>query len=155
MINFLFKWNSVSLHIYIQNHFQIILKKQWKNTWKFTLKNLEKSWNFLSPKKWEPWNWNLARTWHFEFWLSQNTPPPLKFGQDLALWVLTNPEYPPPPIEFRQDLALWVLTNPEYPHPLPPPENWNLVRTWHIKFWLTQNPPPPPQGRFMEPVCGD
>ena len=25
-----------------------------KNTWKFTKKNLEISWNFVSPEKWEP-----------------------------------------------------------------------------------------------------
>ena len=46
-----------------------------------------------------PQNWNLFRTWHFEFWLPKNTPPTwkLKFGQDLALWVLTSQEYSPPP----------------------------------------------------------
>ena len=27
MINFLFKWNSISLHIYIQNYLEIILLK--------------------------------------------------------------------------------------------------------------------------------
>ena len=40
-------------YIYIQNHFEIILKNNEKNTWKFP-KNLEKSWNFVSLKKWEP-----------------------------------------------------------------------------------------------------
>ena len=67
-------------------------------------------------------------------------PPPhlkLKFRQNLAVWVLTTPEYTPPQLKFRQNLALWVLTTPEYP--LPP--NWNLDRSWHFEFWLLQNPP--------------
>ena len=58
-INFLFKWNSIRLHIYIQNHLKITLKNNEKNTWKFTTKPgkiMEISWNFVSPKKWEPWN---------------------------------------------------------------------------------------------------
>ena len=54
MINFLFKCNSISLHIYI---FKTTWKSYFKNNKKIPgnlLKNLEISWNFVSPKKWEP-----------------------------------------------------------------------------------------------------
>ena len=64
------------------------------------------------------------RSWHFEFWLLQNTPSPK--------------------LKFRQILALWVSTTTEHPIPLPSllPENWNLGRSRHFEFWQLQNPPP-------------
>ena len=43
-----------------------------------------------------PENWNLGRSWHFEFWLGRIPAPPprkLKFKQILALWVFR--ECPP------------------------------------------------------------
>ena len=111
--------------------------------------NLGRSWHFefllLQSTPPPPPHWNLGRSWHFEFSLLQSIPPPkLKFRQILALWVLTIPEYPPSPwkLKFRQILALWVLTTPEY---LPPPRNWNLSRSWHFEFWLLQSTPLPPQ----------
>ena len=72
------------------------------------LGTLSLSWSGLSPpptslkmKIWEVLE-ILGRSWHFEFELVWSTPPPpprthtkLKFGKDLALWVLTTPEYPP------------------------------------------------------------
>ena len=59
------------------------------------------------------------------FWdLVQFTPPlKLKFGQDLALWILTTPVYPPPLFE-----------------------NWNLDRTQHSEFWHQFTTPPLPRG---------
>ena len=57
MINFLFKSNSVSLHIFIfKTTWKSYFKNNEKNTWKFTKrpgKIMEKSWNFVSLKKWE------------------------------------------------------------------------------------------------------
>ena len=60
-----------------------------------------------------PPNWNLGRSWQFEFWLLQNIPPQLKFRQILALWILTTTEHPhpptpPPKLKFRQILTFWV-----------------------------------------------
>ena len=94
-------------------------------------------------------NWDLV----------QFTPPPqLKFGQDLALWVLTTPVYPPPQIEIGQDLALWVLTTPVYPPPklkfgqdlalwvLPqftPTPNWNWTGLGTLSFDYPSLPPTP------------
>ena len=82
MINFLFKWNSISLHIYIKTTWKSYFKNNEKNTWKFTKKNwknLEKSWNFVSPKKWEPWSCLLLRkglswvTWKWNVSLKMKT----------------------------------------------------------------------------------
>ena len=92
MINFLFKQNSKRLHIYIQNHLKIILQNNEKNTWKFTKKPgkiMEISWNFVSPKKWEPcirirsWcRWEDGKklpldwwSWHFWWKLRWETLP--------------------------------------------------------------------------------
>ena len=57
----------------------------------------------------------------------------MKFGQILALWVLTCPPPNPNP-------------NPNANPKPPSPENWNLGRSWHFGFWLgrTHSPPPPP-----------
>ena len=65
-----------------------------------------------------PPNWNLGRSWQFEFWLLQNTPPPphpkLKSRQILALWVLDyyrpppTPLTPSPKLKFRQISTVWV-----------------------------------------------
>ena len=66
--------------------------------------NLARSWDFEyfqlqnTPP---PENWNLARSWDFEYFQLQNTPPThppkLKFSQILGLWVFSIIEYPPPP----------------------------------------------------------
>ena len=65
-----------------------------------------------------PKNENLVRTWHFEFWVPKNTPPPpWIFGQNLALWILGTQEYLAPfPWKWKcdQNLALWVLSTKEY-----------------------------------------
>ena len=47
-------------------------------------------WNLVQDTP--PPNWNLGRSWHFEFWLDTISPPPprkFKFRQILAIWVLT------------------------------------------------------------------
>ena len=57
-INFLFKWNSRSMYIYVEKLIGNYTLKIMKNTWKFTKKPgkiMEISWNFVSPEKWEPW----------------------------------------------------------------------------------------------------
>ena len=64
-----------------------------------------------------PENWNLGRSWHFDFSVSEYPPPPrkLKFGQILALWLFSfrippqppTPNPPPPrKLKFGQILAL-------------------------------------------------
>ena len=58
-----------------------------------------------------PPDWNLDRTWSSEFWLS-HPPWKLKFGQDLALWVLTTPVYTPRSV---RELS-YVETNFCIPH---------------------------------------
>ena len=47
MINFLFKWNPISLHIYIQNHLESYFKINEKNTWKFTKKTWKNHGNMM------------------------------------------------------------------------------------------------------------
>ena len=83
-------------------------------------------------------HWNLARTWHVEFWLPKNTtPPPLKFGQNFVISVLTTQEYPPHRILARTwDFEFWLAKN------ACPPPNWNLARTWHSELWITKKTPP-------------
>ena len=44
-------------YLYSKPNFKSYFKNNGKNTWKFTKKPgkiMEKSWNFVSPKKWEP-----------------------------------------------------------------------------------------------------
>ena len=69
-----------------------------------------------------PPNWNLDRTWHFEFQLPQFTL------------------LPPPQIEFWTGLGTLSFDYPSLPLP---PENWDLERTWHFEFWLPQFTPHP------------
>ena len=105
-------------------------------------------------------NLNLDRSWHFGFWLSRTHHPQLKFGQILALWVLTFQNTPPPQIEIWTDLGTLGFDFPEHPPPLKNwnldrswhfefwlsrtlPENWNWARSWHFGFWLSRTPPPP------------
>ena len=71
-----------------------------------------------------PENWNLGRSWHFEFWLGRVPPPPKNWnlGRSWNFRVLTwQSTPPPPPLKLRQILALWVLTWQSTPHPPPPP----------------------------------
>ena len=77
-------------------------------------------WVFSITEYPPPENWNLARSWDFEYFQLQNTPPPqnLKFSQILGLWVFSITEYPPPP------------------------ENWNLGRSWDFEYFQLQNTPP-------------
>ena len=76
------------------------------------------------PRILPPPQWKVAQHLVLEFWLPMNTPSP-----------------PPKKLKFGQKLALWVLTTQEYP---PPPQNWNLARSWHFEFWQPKNTPPTP-----------
>ena len=49
---------------------------------------------------------------------------------------------PPRKLKFRQILALCDFSISESP---PPPENWNLGRSWHFVTFQFQNTPPPPR----------
>ena len=95
-------------------------------------------WNTVSeypspPRKWKlseilalwlfsfrippPPNWNLGRSWHFDFSVSEYPPSPQKN------WNLGR--------SWHFDFSV-----SEYP---PPPENWNLHRSWHFKIFLFHN----------------
>ena len=68
-------------------------------------------WNTPPPP---PENWNLAISWHFEyfqFWHPTSPPPPwkLKFSHFLALWVFSVLA-PPWKLKFSHFLALWVFS---------------------------------------------
>ena len=82
------------------------------------------------------------------FWdLVQNTPPPFrkwKFGQILALWVLTTTEHPPSPRKLKcgQVLAFWVLTTTEHPSS---PQKLNFRQILTLWVLTTTEHPPPPQ----------
>ena len=67
------------------------------------LGTLSLSWSGLSPSPHLTQNENLGSSWNF--------------GQILTLWVWVSLEYPPSPhthakLKFGKDLALWVLTTP-------------------------------------------
>ena len=68
-------------------------------------------WSRIPP----PENWNLGRSWHFEFWLGRTPPPPPEN------WNLGR--------SWHFDLA-------------EPPPHWNLGRYWDFEFWLGKHPPP-------------
>ena len=63
MINFCSnETRSVCIFIF-KTTWKSYFKNNEKNTWKFTKKPgkiMEISWNFVSPKKWEPWNLNFV-----------------------------------------------------------------------------------------------
>ena len=95
-----------------------------------------------NPPHPHPENWNLGKSWNFEFWLGRVPPWKLKFRQILELWVLTWQSTPPPP----GNLNLGKSWNFEFwlgrvPPPPPPPENWNLGKSWNFEFWLGRVPP--------------
>ena len=83
-------------------------------------------------------------------WLFSSRIPPhprkLKFRQIMALCDFSVPEHPlptppPPKLKFRQIMVLCDFSVPEYP---PPPDNWNLGRSWHfVTFQVPEYPPPP------------
>ena len=90
-----------------------------------------------------PKNWNLGRSWHFDFSVSDYPPPQpkkLKFRQILALW-LSSFRYPPPPwkLKFRQILALWLFSFRI------PPQPKKLKLSQILALWLSsfRIPPPP------------
>ena len=59
------------------------------------------------------------------------------------IWFRTPPS-PPPPQNWNLGRSwhfqFWLSEH----SPPPPPENWNLGRSWHIGLWLSEPPPPPP-----------
>ena len=88
-------------------------------------------------------NWNLGRSWHFEYLTSEYPPPTPENGNLGRSWhfeYLTS-EYPPPPqkLKFRQILALWVF---DFRIPPPPPPTyacgsfcmWRLIFIIRIIF---------------------
>ena len=77
---------------------------------------------------------------------SEEYPPPwkLKFRQILALWLFSFRITPPLPGNWNLGRS-WHFdySVSEYP----PPQNWNLGRSWHFNTFQFQNTktPPPPQ----------
>ena len=99
-----------------------------------------------------PENWNLGRSWDFEYFQLQNTPPQLKFRQILALWVFSVTKYPPPQIEISGDLG--TLSIFSYRIPPPPPKKLKFRQI--LALWLfsvTEYPPPPPPHLTNGKLC--
>ena len=76
-----------------------------------------------------------------------------EFGSKIPVYPILgfgsqNTSPPPRKLKFRQIMAFQdfsLLTCGEYLPLPPPPENWNLGRSWHFKtfhFWLVENTPP-------------
>ena len=63
-----------------------------------------------------------------------------KFGPNSTEYPYSEIQNPPLPwkLKFRQILALCDFSVSEYP---PPPQNWNLGRSWHFVTFQFQNPP--------------
>ena len=85
-----------------------------------------------------PWKMKFRHFEYFQFWLGQNTPPPLphllKFRHFLALWVfsvLTCPEYPPPQIHWNQGDRMWRLIS------VSPVDTISLLNCWCLNVVQT------------------
>ena len=72
--------------------------------------------------------------------------PKMKIVRDLGTLTFQFQNTPPPPkLKFRQILALWLFS-----YRIPPsPINWNLGRSWHFDFSVSEYPPPP-----WQTMCG-
>ena len=87
----------------------------------------------------------------------------LRFGQNLALSVLTTQEYSPPNIEtwhFEFWLPkntwyfkFWLSKNTPHPPPRTAKQNWNLARIWHFEFWLHKNTHSPTFNKGLQLEC--
>ena len=84
---------------------------------------------------------------------SEYPPWKLKFGQILALWLFSF-RIPPLKIEIWAHLGTLTFQFQNTPpwkfdrefscdnFRIPPPENWNLGRSWHFDFSVSEYPPP-------------
>ena len=95
----------------------------------------------LAPYPPSPENWNLAISWHFEYFQFWHPPPQLKFSHFLALWVFLVLALPPQ-LKFSHFLALWVFS---VLAPSPPKKNWNLAISCHFEYFQFWHLPPPPK----------
>ena len=109
---------------------------------------------------WSGWKFGPNST-EYPYSEIQNTPLPprkLKFRQILALCDFSVSEYPPPPPENWNLGRSWHFVTFQFQNP-PLPENWNLGRSWHFVTFQFQNPPLPENwnlGRSSqwETMCG-
>ena len=89
--------------------------------------------------------WNLARSWHFGFWLSRtpHTPAPPIENWNLArswhfgFWLFRSP----PSYNFKTLIFFFESKSDLFQ--ITPPPNGNLARSWHFGFWLPRTLPPP------------
>ena len=119
-----------------------------------------------------PENWNLGRSWHFEYFQFWHPTPPgkMKFSHFFAFdyFQFWHPT-PPPQIEiypFLGTLSIFSFGTlppcPPNPPPQieiypflgtlsifslgttpPPPKNWNLSISWHFDYFQFWHPSPP------------
>ena len=101
--------------------------------------NVGRSWHFEYfdfPVHPPPRNGNVGRSWHFEYFEFPEHPPPLKMeiSADLGTLSILIFQNTPPKMEIWADLGtLSILTFQNTP---PPSEkNWILGRSWHFGFW--------------------
>ena len=94
-----------------------------------------------------PENWNLAISWHFEyfqFWHPTPCPPPkLKFSHLLALWVFSVLAF------LGVGYQNWKC---QFSHFAIPPKKFEILS---IFSFGTLPPPPPERLAIREIVCGD
>ena len=114
--------------------------------------NLGRSWDFeyFQLQNTPPEKWNLGRSWDWEYFLLQNTPPPENWNWgrswDFEYFQLQNtpPHTTPPTPKIEIEADLGTLSIFSYRIPPPPKKNWNLGRSWDFEYSQLQNPPPPP-----------
>ena len=100
---------------------------------------------------WSGWKFGANST-EYPYSVIQNTPPEkLQFCQILGLWVLSITEYPPPPENWNLARSFEYFQLQNTP---PPPENWNLGRSWDFEYFQLQNTPPPPRKLKFSQILG-
>ena len=108
--------------------------------------------NTPHPPPPHPKNWNLGRSWHFDFSVSEY-PPQNENCQRSWHFDFSVSEYPPTPkMKIVRDLGTLTFQFQNTPRSPPPPtpDNWNLGRSWHFDFSVSQYPLPPRKWKLSE-----
>ena len=92
-----------------------------------------------------PKNWNLGRSWHFDFSVSEY-PPPKNWNLGRSWHFDFSVSEYPPENENCQRSWHFDFSVSEYP----PQKNLNLVRSWHFDFSVSEYPPSPRKLKFRQ-----